>query len=93
MYYVPYILTETTTMYLTARLHYAFIALSHAQKVSLSETAIDKVSLMITGVALAKTIRCLMRNALRRSICCSAIGQRGFQIYSRCLHYPYSLRC
>ena len=92
MYYVPYILTETTTMYLTARLHYAFIALSDAQKVSLSETAIDKVSLMIIGVALAKTIQCLMRNALRRSICRSAIGQRGFQICARCLHCRYALR-
>ena len=94
MYYVPYILTETTTVYLTlVPLHYAFIAFSHAQKVSLSEMAIViKVSLMITEVALAKTMKCLMRNTLRRSICCSAIGQRGFQIYSRCLHYPYSSR-
>ena len=79
MYYVHYILTETTTMYLTAPLHYAFIAFSHAQKVSLSEMAIVKVSLMVTEVDLAKTMQCLMRNALRRPICCSAIGQRGFQ--------------
>ena len=83
MYYVPYILTETTTMYLAARLHYAFIALSHAQKVPISEMAIVKVSLMITEVDLAKAMQCLMRNALRRSICRSAIGQRGFQMYSR----------
>ena len=92
MYYVPYILTETTTMYLTVPLHYAFIALSHAQKVSLSEMAIVKVSFMITEVALAKTIQCLMRNALRRPICYSAIGQRGFQICARCLLCPYALR-
>ena len=92
MYYVPYILTETTTMYLTVPLHYAFIAFSHAQKVPISEMAIVKVSLMITEVDLAKTMQCLMRNALRRSICRSAIGQRGFQMYSRCLHCPYSLR-
>ena len=93
MYYVPYILTETTTMYLTlVPLHYAFIAFSHAQKVPISEMAIVKVSLMITEVDLAKAMQCLMRNALRRSICRSAIGQRGFQMYSRCLHCPYSLR-
>ena len=93
MYYVPYILTETTTMYLTlVPLQYHFITFSHAQKVSLSEMAIViKVSLMITEVALAKTMKCLMTNTLRRSICRSAIGQRGFQMYSRCLHYPYSL--
>ena len=92
MYYVPYILTETTTMYLTVPLHYAFIAFSHAQKVPISEMAIVKVSLMITEVDLAKAMQCLMRNALRRSICRSAIGQRGFQMYSRCLHCPYPLR-
>ena len=94
MYYVPYILTETTTMYLTlVPLQYPFITFSHAQKVSLSEMAIViKVSLMITEVALAKTMQCLMTNTLRRSICRSAIGQRGFQIYSRCLHFPYSSR-
>ena len=79
-------------MYLAVPPHYPFIAFSHAQKVPLSEMAIVKVSLMITEVALAKTIQCLMRNALRRSICCSFIGQRGFQIYARCLHCPYSLR-
>ena len=66
-------------MYLTVPLHYAFIAFSRGQKVSLSEMAIVKVSLMITEVALAKTMQRLMRNALRRSICCSAIGQRAFQ--------------
>ena len=92
MYYVPYILTETTTMYLTVPLHYAFIAFSHAQKVSLSEMAIVKVSLMITEVALAKTLQCLMRNALRRSICSSAIRERDFQICARCLHCRYALR-
>ena len=92
MYYVPYILTETTTMYLTVPLHYPFITFSHTQKVSLSETAIVKVSLMITEVALAKTMQCLMRNALQRSICCSAIRQRGFQICARCLHRRYALR-
>ena len=54
--------------------------------------AIVKVSLMITEVDLAKAMQCLMRNALRRSICRSAIGQRGFQMYTRCLHCPYSLR-
>ena len=54
--------------------------------------AIVKVSLMITEVDLAKAMQCLMRNALRRSICRSAIGQRGFQMYSRCLHCPYPLR-
>ena len=79
-------------MYLTVPLQYPFITFSHAQKVSLSEIAIVKVSLMITEVALAKTMQCLMRNALRCSICCSAIGQRGFQICTRCLHCPYSLR-
>ena len=92
MYYVPYILTETTTMYLTAPLHYAFIAFSHAQKVSLSEISIAQVSLMITEVALAKTMQCLIRNALRRSICRSAIGHRGFQICSCCLHCPCAFR-
>ena len=76
-------------MYLTVPLHYAFIAFSHAQKVPISEMAIVKVSLMITEVDLAKAMQCLMRNALRRSICRSAIGQRGFQMYSRCLHCPY----
>ena len=92
MCYVPNILTETTTMYLTAPLHYSFIAFSHAQKVSLSEIAIVKVSFMINEVALAKTKQCLMRNARRRSICRSAIGQRGFQIWARCLHCRYALR-
>ena len=86
MYYVPYILTEATTMYLTVPLHYAFIAFSHAQRVSVP------VCLMITEVALAKTMQCLMRNALRRSICRSGIGQRDFQICARCLHCPYALR-
>ena len=71
-------------MYLTVPLHYAFVAFSHAQKVSLSEMAIVKV-------ILAKAMQCLMRNALRRSICRSAIRQRGFQICSPCLHCPYSL--
>jgi len=79
-------------MYLTVPLHYAFIAFSHAQNVLLSEMAVIKVSLMITEVALAKTMQCLMRNALRRSICCSAIRQRGFQICARCLHCRYALR-
>ena len=88
MYYVPYILTETTTMYLTVPRQYSFIAFSHAQNVSLSEMAIVKVSLMIAEVALAKTMPCLMKNAFRRSICRSAIGQRGFQICARCLHCP-----
>ena len=92
MYYVPYILTETTTMYLTVPLHYAFIAFSHAQKVPISEMAIVKVSLMITEVDLAKAMQCLMRNTLRRSICRSAIGHRGFQICSCCLHCPYVFR-
>ena len=92
MYYVPYILTETTTMYVTVPLHYPFIAFSHPQKVSLSEMTIVKVSLMITEVDLAKAMQCLMRNTLRRSICRSAIGQRGFQICARWLHCPYALR-
>ena len=93
MYYVPYILTETTTMYLTlVPLQYPFIAFSHPQKVSLSEMTIVKVSLMITEVDLAKAMQCLMRNTLRRSICRSAIGHRGFQICSCCLHCPYAFR-
>ena len=92
MYYVPYILTETTTMYVTVPLHYALIAFSHAQKVSLSEMTIVKVSLTITEVDLAKAMQCLMRNTLRRSICRSAIGHRGFQICSCCLHCPYAFR-
>ena len=65
-------------MYLTVPLHYPFIAFSHAQKVSLSEMAIVKVSLMITEVALAKTMQCLMRNAFRRSISRSAIWSTRF---------------
>ena len=92
MYYVPYILTETTTMYVTVPLHYPFIAFSHPQKVSLSEMTIVKVSLMITEIDLAKVMQSLMRNTLRRSICRSAIGHRGFQICARYLHCPYAFR-
>ena len=92
MYYVPHILTETTTMYVTVPLHYPFIAFSHPQKVSLSEMTIVKVSLMITEVDLAKAMQCLMRNTLRRSICRSAIGHRGFQICLCCLLCPYAFR-